>query len=76
MRGKFMPDSTPGVDGDFASGFAGWCIILGVLFIILKLVGAVSWPWLWVLAPFWLPFVSLILLVIIVAIFVSLLGGK
>lgn len=27
---------------------------LGVVFIVLKVVGAVSWPWLWVLAPWWI----------------------
>lgn len=27
----------------------------GMIFIALKLMGVISWPWLWVLAPFWLP---------------------
>lgn len=30
--------------------------ILGLLFIGLKLTGYIAWSWLWVLAPFWLPF--------------------
>ena len=29
--------------------------LLGVLFIGLKLAGFIDWPWLWVLAPFWIP---------------------
>ncbi len=29
--------------------------ILGIVFIVLKLVGVVSWSWWWVLAPFWIP---------------------
>jgi hypothetical protein len=29
--------------------------LLGVLFIGLKPTGYVSWSWLWVLSPFWLP---------------------
>lgn len=29
--------------------------ILGIVFIVLKLVGVISWSWLWVLAPFWMP---------------------
>lgn len=29
--------------------------LLGVLFIGLKLTGFISWSWLWVLSPFWLP---------------------
>lgn len=32
-------------------GLAGW---LGILFITLKLCGVISWPWIWVLAPFWI----------------------
>jgi len=27
---------------------------LGTLFIILKLVGAIDWSWVWVLSPFWI----------------------
>ena len=29
--------------------------ILGVLFITFKLAGVIAWPWVWVLAPFWVP---------------------
>ena len=28
-----------------------------ILFIILKLTGVITWSWLWVLAPIWIPFV-------------------
>ena len=31
-------------------------VILGVVFVILKLTGVIGWPWIWVLAPFWLAF--------------------
>lgn len=30
--------------------------LMGVMFIGLKLTGYVTWPWLWVLAPLWIPF--------------------
>lgn len=33
--------------------------ILGIAFIVLKLTGYISWSWWWVLAPFWLPLVTL-----------------
>jgi phosphoglycerol transferase MdoB-like AlkP superfamily enzyme len=36
--------------------------LLGVAFIVLKLIGVISWSWWWVLAPFWGP-VALWLLV-------------
>jgi hypothetical protein len=29
--------------------------VVGIVFVILKLIGLGDWPWLWVLAPFWLP---------------------
>ena len=29
--------------------------ILGLIFITLKLTGHITWSWLWVLSPFWLP---------------------
>lgn len=32
----------------------GLTSLLGVLFIAFKMTGVISWPWLWVLAPFWL----------------------
>lgn len=33
-------------------GFPG---LLALLFIALKLTGHLDWPWIWVLAPLWLP---------------------
>ena len=27
--------------------------VLGLIFIVLKLVGTIDWSWWWVLAPFW-----------------------
>lgn len=30
-------------------------VLLTVLFVGLKLTGHVAWPWLWVLAPAWIP---------------------
>lgn len=29
--------------------------LLGITLIILKLCGVISWSWLWVLSPFWIP---------------------
>ena len=37
------------------TSFPGTASLLGVLFIGLKLTGYISWPWLWVLSPFWIP---------------------
>jgi|GEM_PF-5058295 len=35
--------------------------ILGVVFVTLKLIGTITWPWLWVTAPFWGPFGALVM---------------
>ncbi|MEN9830796.1 MAG: Rhodococcus phage Weasels2 [Pseudomonadota bacterium] len=43
--------------------------LLGVLFVGLKLTGYISWPWIWVLSPFWIPVAVLGLAVFIFAIF-------
>lgn len=33
----------------------GFCGVLAIAFIVLKLIGVISWKWLWVLAPIWIP---------------------
>lgn len=45
------------------SGSLGLSGVLGVVFIVLKLVGVIDWSWWWVLSPFW---ISLTLTVLIV----------
>lgn len=40
--------------------------LLGVAFIILKLVGKISWSWWWVTAPLWGPPLFLIVVLVIV----------
>ena len=35
--------------------------LLGVLFVALKLLGYISWSWLWVLVPFWIPLTLVII---------------
>lgn len=51
-----------------ASGGIGFCGLLAIVFIVLKLIGVIKWSWLWVLAPIWLPTAILILIVIILLI--------
>lgn len=40
------------------------CTVVGIVFVILKLVGVITWSWLWVLCPFWIPIAILILIFI------------
>lgn len=39
--------------------------ILGLIFITLKLTGHIAWSWLWVLAPFWIPILIIVVLLVI-----------
>lgn len=43
-----------------SSGGIGFCGLLTVLFIGLKITDNIDWSWLWVLSPLWLP-LSLVL---------------
>lgn len=49
-------------------GFAG---LLTIAFIILKLCGIISWPWIWVLSPLWAGTVLLIILLVCTIIFIK-----
>ena len=44
--------------------------VLGVVFIALRLCGVIDWPWVWVLAPIWVP-IGLWLLAVLIAIIVA-----
>ena len=38
-----------------SSGGIGFSGLLTVLFVGLKLTGHITWPWVWVLSPIWIP---------------------
>jgi len=42
--------------------------MLGLAFIVLKLCHVIEWAWIWVLAPIWIPFALLTLLLLIIGI--------
>lgn len=46
----------------------GFLSLLGLVFIILKLCNVIDWSWWWILAPFWIPVVFALFLVILVLI--------
>lgn len=47
--------------------------ILGIVFIVLKLIGLIEWSWVWVLSPFWIGAIITILSLII-GVIASLIG--
>lgn len=50
-------------------GFTG---ILTIVFIVLKLLGKISWSWVWVLAPLWISFAFGLLMFIVLLILVAI----
>lgn len=44
----------------------GFCGLLTIAFIVLKLLNVITWSWLWVLAPIWIPTIFWIIVVIII----------
>lgn len=37
------------------SGGIGFCGLLAIVFIVLKLCNVIDWSWWWVLCPIWIP---------------------
>lgn len=54
--------SSPKINGSINIGFAG---LLALLFIGLKLLGYITWPWIWVVAPLWVPLAIFVVLVVV-----------
>ena len=53
-----------------ATGESIFLSLLAVAFIVLKLTGFISWSWLWVLAPIWIPAVIVLAILLIVLVVV------
>lgn len=52
---------------------------LTFLFVILKLAGAITWSWVWVFAPLWIPYgfmLAMYIFLIIVSAIIALLDPK
>ena len=43
------------------------CMILFIVFLVLKLTNVINWSWWWITAPLWIP-VSIVLVVLFIAI--------
>jgi hypothetical protein len=50
----------------------GLCGAIFIVFLVLKLVGAIGWSWWWVTAPLWIPTVAVLGILIIVVIIAAL----
>ena len=56
MSNKSSPNSGVGVLG-----------LLGVAFVVLKLMGYINWSWIWVTAPFWIVLAVVLVVIVIYA---------
>ena len=54
-----------------SSAGIGFCGLLAIVFIVLKLLKVIDWSWTLVLAPIWIPFVIMIIAVVIMVWFMS-----
>lgn len=52
-------------DKNYSSGGTGLVGVLTVIFVVLKMLGLISWSWLWVLSPIWIPLALFFISVII-----------
>ena len=53
-------------DSGSTKGGVGFCGLLALAFIVLKLTGVITWSWVWVLSPIWVPFVLWLLIVVLI----------
>ncbi len=58
------------------SGGIGFCGLLTLLFVGLKLTGYIDWSWWWVLSPVWGAFVFAMAILIVAAVIVATLERK
>ena len=59
-----------------SSSGIGFCGLLQIAFIVLKLCHVIEWPWLWVLAPTWIGATFTVLVLIIGFVLFLYVGGK
>ena len=45
-------------------GGCGFCSLLTITFVVLKLSKIVSWSWIWVLAPLWISMLAYVLILV------------
>ena len=57
------------------SGGIGLCGLLTVAFIVLKLCNVITWSWVWVLAPLWIP-AAIALVIIVICLLIWLIDHK
>lgn len=62
------------INNNSSSGGIGFLGVLTIVFIVLKLLGVITWSWVWVLAPLWIP--AILLLIVLAALACYVLYDK
>ena len=63
------------MDNNTSTGGISICTVLFLIFLVLKLTGTITWSWLWVLAPIWIP-VAFWLIIVIISILIGLIATR
>ena len=56
------------------SGGIGFCGLLTILFIALKLLGVIAWSWVWVLSPLWIS-AALVIAILLIIVFIAIIAS-
>lgn len=52
------------MDNNIRTSIGFWDLLV-VAFIVLKLCGVIKWSWIWVLAPFWIPIIFIVIIIFV-----------
>jgi hypothetical protein len=58
-----------------SSSGIGFCGLLTIVFIVLKLLGIINWSWLWVLSPIWISAI-LVVITLLIVFFVAIISRR
>lgn len=53
-------------DENTSDGGIGFCGLLAIAFIVMKLTGFIDWSWWWVLAPLWMTLILIVFMLLII----------
>lgn len=48
----------------------GFCGLLAIVFIVLKLTNVIAWSWAWILSPIWMPWAIAIVAIVVYFIYI------
>ena len=57
-------------NNNYSAGFLSICGLLTIILSFLKLIGEITWSWIWVLSPLWIGFIIATIMLIIMLILI------